>query len=650
MDTQTVKHTDDTTGALGGGVSLGPSDFPELKGLNDIIADDAKNVNGPYEISWTEYSDSRIHFPADHYRLMAQVAPRTVNPDLYPIAVLIDELRHDEVQTRVNAVQQLEHIALALGPTRTRNELIPFLVESSEENDAVLGATAEKLGFMVDAVGGPEFASSLLRPLEDLLMLEEASIRDKALESLRTVIARMPTRHVEEHCSQLIFRLAANDWFAARISACTLLPDVAQRAFSDELLRAFVELCGDDVPMVRRAAITAIAVLAKETPTGRQRDLLDALRRLARDDQDSVRIVTIPTTMALAREVFPNAQDCYNALFPEIRSCIDDPSWRVRVTVADAMEQVIAHTPAKYHQQVYDMYVKLLADPEAEVRAVAVSQMAQVCASKPDRALINILLPSLNKLIKDDAEIVRSALSEAIAKMCPVFGAALTSDSLVQFVLKLLRDPSTAVRLKLIANLHHITPALKVEDLSPCVLPAVLELATDRQWRVRISILEHTPLLAHSLGQRVFVDELLPVALRWLCDPVFKVREAASVNVAKLATELGAELSAELITPHIAELGKNSNYLYRLTALMCVAHMTAISGGEALLPIVTAMVTDSVPNVRFNVAKTLQHLYSRVSRKVAMDTIIPALRQLTTDTDKDVKFFAKAAIVAIDSS
>jgi serine/threonine-protein phosphatase 2A regulatory subunit A len=46
---------------------------------------------------------------------------------LYPIAVLIDELKHDEVAYRLNAIRRLSTIALALGADRAREELIPFL-------------------------------------------------------------------------------------------------------------------------------------------------------------------------------------------------------------------------------------------------------------------------------------------------------------------------------------------------------------------------------------------------------------------------------------------------------------------------------------------------------------------------------------------
>ena len=38
-----------------------------------------------------------------------------------------DDAQHDDVILRLNAIHRLSTIALALGPDRTRDELIPFL-------------------------------------------------------------------------------------------------------------------------------------------------------------------------------------------------------------------------------------------------------------------------------------------------------------------------------------------------------------------------------------------------------------------------------------------------------------------------------------------------------------------------------------------
>ena len=47
---------------------------------------------------------------------------------LLPIAILIDELKHEDNSLRLNSIRGLRTIAVALGPERTRNELLPFLL------------------------------------------------------------------------------------------------------------------------------------------------------------------------------------------------------------------------------------------------------------------------------------------------------------------------------------------------------------------------------------------------------------------------------------------------------------------------------------------------------------------------------------------
>jgi serine/threonine-protein phosphatase 2A regulatory subunit A len=47
--------------------------------------------------------------------------------EVMPIAILMDELKHEDAQVRLTAVRRLSTIALAMGPDRCREELIPFL-------------------------------------------------------------------------------------------------------------------------------------------------------------------------------------------------------------------------------------------------------------------------------------------------------------------------------------------------------------------------------------------------------------------------------------------------------------------------------------------------------------------------------------------
>lgn len=98
----------------------------------------------------------------------------------------MDELRSEDVQLRLNAIHRISTIALALGPDRAREELIPFLQDSVDDEDEVLLALAEELGKSFEEyVGGPEYAHILLGPLENLSAVEETLVRDKVRNHLQ---------------------------------------------------------------------------------------------------------------------------------------------------------------------------------------------------------------------------------------------------------------------------------------------------------------------------------------------------------------------------------------------------------------------------------------------------------------------------------
>jgi len=102
-----------------------------------------------------------------------------------PIAILMDELRSEDVQLRLNAIHSIPTIALALGPDRAREELVPFLQDSVDDEDEVLLALAEELGRNFEEyIGGSEHAHVLLGPLENLSAVEETLVRDKVWISL----------------------------------------------------------------------------------------------------------------------------------------------------------------------------------------------------------------------------------------------------------------------------------------------------------------------------------------------------------------------------------------------------------------------------------------------------------------------------------
>ena len=100
-------------------------------------------------------------------------------PSIPAVALLIDNLKSEDPKKRQKSVEDLGIIARALGPERTRNELIPFLTELTDDEEDILITLGQELGNLIDLVGGPSHALVLLKPLEILACAEEVIIRDK---------------------------------------------------------------------------------------------------------------------------------------------------------------------------------------------------------------------------------------------------------------------------------------------------------------------------------------------------------------------------------------------------------------------------------------------------------------------------------------
>ena len=78
--------------------------------------------------------------------------------EFYPVALLVEELRDEDMEKRMHSIRSLGHISKALGQKRTRDELLPFLGEFQDDEDEVLVCLAEEIKKLVPHVGGPEMA------------------------------------------------------------------------------------------------------------------------------------------------------------------------------------------------------------------------------------------------------------------------------------------------------------------------------------------------------------------------------------------------------------------------------------------------------------------------------------------------------------
>uniref|UniRef100_A0A8C2R874 TOG domain-containing protein n=1 Tax=Capra hircus TaxID=9925 RepID=A0A8C2R874_CAPHI len=519
---------------------------------------------------------------------------------LYPIAVLIDELRNEDVQLRLNSIKKLSTIALALGVERTRTELLPFLTDTIYDEDEVLLALAEQLGNFTGLVGGPDFAHCLLPPLESLATVEETVVRDKAVESLRQISQEHTPVALEAHFVPLVKRLASGDWFTSRTSACGLFSVCYPRAsiaVKGEIRQYFRSLCSDDTPMVRRAAASKLGEFAKVLELDSVKsEIVPLFTNLASDEQDSVRLLAVEACVSIAQLL---SQDDIEALvMPTLRQAAEDKSWRVRYMVADKFSELQkAVGPKITLNDLIPAFQNLLKDCEAEVRAAAAHKVKELCENLPmegrETMIMNQILPYIKELVSDTNQHVKSALASVIMGLSTILGKENTIEHLLPLFLAQLRDE----------------------------------------------------------GVEFFDEKLNSLCMAWLVDHVYAIREAATNNLMKLVQKFGTEWAQNTIVPKVLVMANDPNYLHRMTTLFCINALSEACGQEIttkqMLPIVLKMAGDQVANVRFNVAKSLQKIGPILDTNALQEEVKPVLQKLGQDEDMDVKYFAQEAISAV---
>ena len=562
------------------------------------------------------------------------------------------------MQLRLNSIRRLTTIARALGHERTRSELVPFLADANDEEDECLLAVAEEMVNLLGSVGGPEHAHALLTPLENLASVEETAVRDAAVSSACAVARGMTPEGARAHFAPLAARLASGDWFSARVSACGLMATAYELCAGDEAARdemrgAYAKLCGDETPMVRRAAARHLGAFASKCDAKHvETEMLALFRRLTNDEQDSVRLLVVEDCAKLGR-LLPKETRAAE-MVTAAKTFVADKSWRVRYAVAkqlyDLCECVGAQTA---RAELVGAYERLLADGEAEVRIASAGLASELCRLVGPEAATAEIVPRVKELAGDASQHVRAALASVVMGLAPTLGKDRTIEHLLPVFLTLLKDEIPEVRLNIIAKLEEVNSVIGVDLLARELLPAIEDLAEDAHWRVRLAIIEYVPLLASQMGTAFLFQkngdtgedgELTKLCLRWLGDRVYSIREAAAVNLKRLAEVFGEEWAKEHVIPRVMALAQNPHYLHRTAIVRVMTLLASVAGRETCLrdivPALKRAAKDAVPNVRFCAAKALGEVAAALDAAAVEGEIRTTLAELEADEDADVRFYA----------
>ena len=545
------------------------------------------------------------------------------------ILLLIDELKSEDHNIRLHSINSLEQIAEAIGEERTREELIPYINELLEDdNEEVLLALAAKLGELSNYLGGPHHMNALLTPLNTLASNEEQVVRDKAVESINSIAAKVPLEVMQEELLGVVKALATSDWYSARIAGCALVRVPFERIGDKELLRLFKELVKDDTPMVRRAAAAQMGAMIQISGSKELKSLIEGL---SSDEHDSVRQMTLESALS----VYKTEEE----LLWLAKKYSVDKSWRVRYTFLEHFREVLG--PVENAQELVSYVVNLLSDSEPEVRSIMLDKLEVLASKVSNQVIVTQILPALEKLAKDPSHYVKLSLMTALCQISYTFGSDMAIVRALPMINQLIRDESFEVRMSFAENMRVFNEAIGPEKVITFSVPLITQMMNDSQWRVRLKVVEYLPQLAELLGSDKFTEHLGTSVMKWIEDPVFAIRESVLDSLKQVSGLFGENWLKQRLLPQIQILVTNPVFSKRMTALRALFKLGEILPREEVVSALQTLSQDSVPNIRFNVAKCVKHLKELLYND---KRVIESLQSIKEDPDSDVRFFVQETL------
>lgn len=600
---------------------------------------------------------------------------------VFPIAVLIDDLKNEDANARLSAVKRIDQIAVALGPKRTRDEFIPFLCECVDDDDEILIELAQKLGKFVDPVGGPNYAPALLGPLRLLACADSRLVRDEAISSAIRVGNKLTDKDFATSFVPMVETLIKGEWYNHRTSGVGLAHLVFKRCTTstvrNDLLEAIQRLAQDTLPMVRRTVAECLSQIVEDATGQEIASSIKTVHQLLGDDsQDSVRAVNIATTpyiMVALNKLLISGKDVSENVIQSIRDelyrkflsvfCVDE-SWRVRHACADifinVLEGYLGYTtvfekPAATKASLADVpdcneAIDLISDNKPSSLDTLKEANLKILNSKPSAPAgsnydaANVVR-AFAKLLSDEEPEVRCIAIQRVVRVA----SRISPANILAYLLPVLtdrasNDNSVFVRSALARNVVGLAQFIGKDDSIKTIKPVIAKLLEDRDPDVRVTTLLSLPHIIEVTGVQPFTANILPTVVLLADDSDWRIRKSVVQAIPGIAKDLGVAFFDEKLSGLCMNwLSDTVNYIRR-AAVRNLVQLSTIFGQEwtlrVLVPKITTLKQNSNYLQRINALFFIQELAAASKSNIVAQHLVPIALRMATDPIPNVRFMA----------
>lgn len=471
------------------------------------------------------------------------------------------------------AIRRLKVIAHALGPEKTKNELVDLLVAwVPEAPDDLCYVLAEELLVLLDYIGDDKVGGlpSLFRVLFVLTTKDETVVREEAVRGIGRLLefaesseAGAANSLIESELWPGIMKLMSDSssLFATRLSAAALLPlvfkyHVSSSDSANEIRQGAKELIdqllADDLPLVRRACSNHLELIVPHLQDEELDSfLLPLLHRIwSSDFQSTMRSGILRAISAVCGRLQP--EENLERTLPVFQETSQSPSWKFRLALVNVLPTVIRNYRIATGSPLPPIFALLrdrLTDAESVVRIAALQSLSQVTPG-PDLlgSEEHVFVTTFVQLASQDpVPAVRVECSTALGVVASLVSEESVKDHLFPLAIALLKSENHDVRVNVVKHI----PTLSTTKIDSVLIDALEELFVDPQWRVRLELVNQLPKIAEIIGKNEFLAKLETLYLSAFSDPVEAVRKGVVNDVAAVVNILGADWGEKKLLPHL---------------------------------------------------------------------------------------------------
>jgi len=604
-----------------------------------------------------------------------------------PLEVLREDLEDDDIKVQLEAVRNLQTIALAMGQELASTKLLQFLdsycFPVNKQNDIrrkdgslwvkeeVLREVALMLdGSLLQLLGGRTAGLAMLELQRKLAMVEETVIREAAVAGIISLVQELDGLFADQYVLPRISSLAVGEWWTNRVSAAStgprLYPYLKNDKCKNDCQMMILKLCRDEMPMVRQEVYISIPSMLKAMGDSDINDLIQfinpVLKILAKELQENMRYQIVDLIKALLKLKKPELIEVCRTY---ISLAISDSNWRVRKRFLDQLMEIADYAPESFVGEILEGFVRRLNDTEPTVRVKAITLIPEFfshknCSAVKVRGLVTEEV--IGMLVKDEYPEVREATSGSILHIFQKLAdsdkglAASTKEEIVDIMVQFQSDDSGEVRLNFCKGLEMAYSLCGEELFVNRLLPLVLKLQEDSKWRVRSGVFQNMSLFielckSNKIPEQAFHQMLLEA----LKDPVADARNQCISKISEIVQVMGSKWVLDRIFNVVVKefYDQQNKYLYRIVPVR-IAERLAIDfvkdkqdGTELQSKAVEMMCRgckDHISNVRLASADALiNFLRANTSGKYGK-MIRTHMELLSRDTDEDVKYLSILAL------